>query len=132
MDYEPDHSYEMPPYRQIEPGQGMLTVSVILGGIALATTCCIYSSLILGSLSIILALLSRGKKKKLSPQGKLAVMTASAAMILSVGLTVGMFAMTVQQYGSMENFIKAYTQIMESLTDMPLTDGTGIQLPDHL
>lgn len=125
MDYEPDRSYETPPYRQIEPGQGMLTASVILGTIALATTCCIYSSLILGSLSIILALLSRGKKKKLSPSGKLAVMTAGTAIILSVGITVGMFVMTVHQYGSVEKFLQYYSSMMEELTGESLSELYG-------
>lgn len=134
MHFDPDHSYNndsdhpydgRPPFQLMEPGQGMLTLSIVLGGIALATTCCIYSSLILGALSIILAMLSRGQKKKLSPEAKVAVATAGAAMLLSVCITAGTFAYSVHQYGSVENFLKQYSSMVESMTGQPVSDAYG-------
>lgn len=104
----------------------MLSAAIVLSVIAIATTCCIYSSIVCGSLSIILALLSRGDKKQLTPQGKLAVATSAMAIVISVFATVIMFAITIREYGSLENFIKAYSDLMESMTGMSLMEGSGI------
>lgn len=112
-----------PPAR---PQDVMMTASVVLSVIAIATTCCIYSSIICGSLAIILALLSRGEQKKLTPQGKLAVMTSTAAIVIAVLATVMMFVVTIREYGSFENFIKVYSDIVESMTGMPLFGESGI------
>ena len=106
-----------PPAR---PQDVMLTVSVALSVIAIATTCCIYSSVVCGALAIILALLSRGQQKQLTPQGKLAVMTSTIAIAISVLATIMMFVVTIREYGSLENFIRAYSDIVESMTGMPL------------
>ena len=111
---------------QARPQDVMLTASIVLSVISIATTCCIYSSIICGSLSIILALLSRGQQKTLSPQGKMAIMTSAAAIIISVLATVIMFVVTIREYGSVENFLKAYADIMESMTGMPLFEEGGI------
>ena len=73
----------------------MLTASIVLSVIAMATTCCIYASIVCGSLSIILALLSRGQQKKLSPQGRMAVMTSTMAIVIAVAATVIMFMVTM-------------------------------------
>lgn len=104
----------------------MLTASVVLSVIAIATTCCIYASIICGSLSIILALLSRGQKKQLTPQGKLAVTTSTAAIMISVIATVIMFAVTIREYGSLDQFLKTYSDMVESMTGMPLFKESAI------
>ena len=120
MDFHSDDNFNgqyRPPAR---PQDVMLTASIVLSVIAIATTCCIYASIICGSLGIILALLSRGQQKQLSPQGRMAVLTSTAAIIISVLSTVIMFAVTIREYGSLENFLKAYSDIMESMTGMSL------------
>ncbi|MCI7131778.1 MAG: hypothetical protein MSA09_14765 [Lachnospiraceae bacterium] len=126
MDFHSDDYFNGQYRPQARPQDVMLTASVVLSVIAIATTCCIYSSIICGSLGIILALLSRGQKKQLSPQGRLAVMTGTAAIIISVLATVMMFVITIREYGSLENFLKAYSGIMESMTGMPLFEEGGI------
>ena len=126
MDFQSDDNFSgqyRPPAR---PQDAMLTASIVLSVIAIATTCCIYASIICGSLSIILALLSRGQQKKLSPQGKMAIMTSTAAIIISVLATVIMFVVTIREYGSVENFLEAYSDIIESMTGMPLFEEGGI------
>lgn len=120
MDFQSDDNYNGQYRPPVRPQDAMLTASIVLSVIAIATTCCIYSSIVCGSLSIILALLSRGQQKKLTPQGKLAVMTSIMAILIAVLATVIMFAMTIREYGSLETFIKAYSDIMESMTGMPL------------
>ena len=126
MDFHSDDNYSGQYRPQARPQDVMMTASIVLSVIAIATTCCIYASIICGSLSIILALLSRGQQKKLSPQGKMAVMTSTAAIIISVLATVIMFVVTIREYGSVENFLKAYSDIMESMTGMPLFEEGGI------
>ena len=126
MDFQSDDNFSgqyRPPAR---PQDAMLTASIVLSVIAIATTCCIYASIICGSLGIILALLSRGQQKTLSPQGTLAVMTSTAAIIISVLATVIMFVVTIREYGSVDNFLKAYSDIVESMTGMPLFEEGGL------
>ena len=120
MDFQSDDQFNSQYRPPVRPQDAMLSAAIVLSVIAIATTCCIYSSIVCGSLGIILALLSRGNKKQLTPQGKLAVMTSIMAILIAVLATVIMFVMTIREYGSLENFIKAYSDIMESMTGMPL------------
>ena len=126
MDFQSDDNFSRQYRPPAQPQDAMTTAAIVLSVIAIATTCCIYASLVCGSLAIILALLSRGDKKKLTPQGKLAVTTSSAAIAISVIATVIMFAVTIREYGSLENFMKAYSDLVESMTGMPLIEGSGI------
>ena len=126
MDFHSDVNFNRQYRPPAQPQDAMTTAAIVLSVIAIATTCCIYASLVCGSLAIILALLSRGDKKKLTPQGKLAVMTASAAIVIAVVATVILFAVTIREYGSLENFMKAYSDLVESMTGMPLIEGSGI------
>ena len=126
MDFQSDDNFNGQYRPPVRPQDAMLTASVVLSVIAIATTCCIYASVVCGSLGIILALLSRGQKKQLTPQGKLAVMTSTAAIVISIIATVIMFAVTIREYGSLENFMKAYSDPVESMTGMPLFEGSGI------
>ena len=109
-----------------QPQDVMQTMATILSVIAIVTTCCIYSSLGCGALSIILALLARGQQKKLTPQGKLTIMTAIAAIVISVSATILMVSMTIQEFGGVENFLKEYSSIMESMTGLPLLEESSI------
>lgn len=126
MDFHSDDNFSGQYRPQARPQDVMMTASIVLSVIAISTTCCIYASIICGSLSIILALLSRGQQKKLSPQGKMAIMTSTAAIIISVLATVIMFVVTIREYGSVENFLEAYSDIIESMTGMPLFEEGGI------
>ncbi|MBO5247566.1 MAG: hypothetical protein J6B28_09950 [Eubacterium sp.] len=120
-----DSDYESPPVSP-QPQDVMQTMATILSVIAIVTTCCIYSSLGCGALSIILALLARGQQKKLTPQGKLTIMTAIAAIVISVSATILMVSMTIQEFGGVESFLKEYSNIMESMTDLPLLEESSI------
>lgn len=120
MDFHSDDNFNGQYRPAARPQDAMLTASIVLSVIAIATTCCIYASVICGSLSIILALLSRGQKKQLSPRGKLAVMTSTAAILISIIAAVIMFAVTIREYGSLDQFLKAYSDMAESMTGMPL------------
>ena len=126
MDFQSDDQFSSQYRPPVRPQDAMLSAGIVLSVIAIATTCCIYSSIVCGSLGIILALLSRGDKKQLTPQGKLAVTTSTMAIVISAVATIIMFVITIRQYGSLENFMKAYSEIIESMTGMSLMEGSGI------
>lgn len=126
MDFQSDDQFNSQYRPPVRPQDAMLSAAIVLSVIAIATTCCIYSSIVCGSLGIILALLSRGDKKQLTPQGKLAVTTSTMAIVISAVATIIMFVITIRQYGSLENFMKAYSEIIESMTGMSLMEGSGI------
>lgn len=122
MDFQSDNNFNEQLRPPVQPQDAMITASIILSIIALMTTCCIYSSLVCGSLSIVLALLARGRQKKLTPQGKLAVTISIIAIALAMIATVAIFIITIREYGSLENFLKAYSELAESLTGMSLSE----------
>ena len=126
MDFQSDDQFSSQYRPPVRPQDAMLSAAIVLSVIAIATTCCIYSSIVCGSLGIILALLSRGDKKQLTPQGKLAVTTSTMAIVISVVATIIMFVITIRQYGSLEDFMQAYSEIIESMTGMSLMEGSGI------
>lgn len=88
MDYQDMHTEESEmmqpkPDRPVNPGttfkqppNNMATASLVLGILALITSCCFYTVFPLGGLSILFALLSR-------PEGKFTT-AAKAGMIMSV------------------------------------------------
>lgn len=115
MDFQSDDQLNgqyRPPAR---PEDVMQTASLVLSVIAVATICCLYASIVCGSLSIILALLARGQQKKLTPQGRLTVLASTAAIVIAVIVTIIMFLITIHEYGSLDNFIKAYTEMTQSM-----------------
>ena len=77
--------------QQITPPNSFAKASVILGGIALASvfTFTVFPAVILGSLSLVLALLSRGKELSFHPSAKSATILASIALIANVALIGG-------------------------------------------
>ena len=86
----------------------METIAIILGLLSIVTCACCYLSLPMGSIAILLALLSRGGKMKLSSKAKIAI----AAGIVGIALTVITFTVSyyiaIQEYGSIEGILRAY------------------------
>lgn len=115
MDFHTEHDCNDAPRPQPSPRDLMLTLSFSLSILAIATTFCIYASLICGSISITLALLARGQQRTLPAQGKWAVMISTAAIIVSVLVTAVMFLLTIRQYGSPEEFLKSYQTLSDAL-----------------
>lgn len=110
----------------VRPGNMMELAACILGYVAIATTCCIYLSLVCGGLAVILGLLSRGKNKKLPDRARIAVTTGAVAMIATVCMTAFMFVTTIRQYGSFDNFMKTYMETVEQLSPGLETNTDGI------
>ena len=95
MDFQPNgqnlnQSNDYQNRTPVRPVNTMELAACILGYVAIATTCCIYLSLVCGGLAVILGLLSRGKSKKLPDRARIAVTTGVVAMIATVCMTVFM------------------------------------------
>ena len=114
MDFNSDQSFRQSPVQQPK-GSGMMTAAYVLSIIAVATICCLYSALICGSLSIILAYLSRGAQKNLNSKGRMCVIMSTIAIIAStifIGFTLWF---TIKQYGSLDNFLQYYQSTVNAL-----------------
>lgn len=86
--------------------QKLETVSFYLGVIAVASSFVVYTSLICGSLSIVLALLSRGGEMKLTSKAKAGLVMG----IIGLAIVVLMFVYTIMfanmHYGGMEEMLR--------------------------
>lgn len=81
-DYEePYGSYQKP------RSSGMATAAMILGILALISGCCIYLSIPLGALGILLAILSKGSDKTYSPASKAGLLVSVMALVITVSMT---------------------------------------------
>ena len=101
-----------------EPTNGLATAAMVLGILALIGIFTIYPAIILGSLSIILALLSRGQSLKMHGQAKTGVITS----VIAIGCGVALFAMVFALILGMPDFFEniygmSYQEMMEQMED---------------
>ena len=108
--HEPPHFYYVPQPPKI--GNGFEFAALILGILALLSCTFIYFSVVLGALAIIFALLSRGGKMKFSARARLGLVLAVVAMVLSVLSTSYSFYIVWTEYGSIENLLREYCELM--------------------
>lgn len=85
------HSYSQTPQESRRRSARMERMALLLGIIAIATPCLVYTSLICGSLSIVFALLSRGGELTLAPRAKTGLILGS----IRLGIVLLMFAYTI-------------------------------------
>ena len=113
-----DDSSQSPYYRKCEQPNKMARASMIFGILALLGILTIYPAIILGSLSIILALLSRGKSLKMHSQAQNGIITSSIA----IGCDLALFAMVFVLIFGMPDFFESiygmsYQEMMEQMED---------------
>lgn len=94
--------------------QAMTSAAIVLSVIAISTICCFYLSFVCGSLGIIFALLSKGGELTMSPNAKAALAVSTTAICLTVILTITSFVAVILRYGSLDAFLKAYTELINS------------------
>lgn len=84
-------NYQLPPK---EPGSSLANAAMVLGIIAIIScfTFTVYPPFILGSIAIVLALLSKGRRPKLFPKAKTGIICAA------IGLVVNTFLVTSVMY----------------------------------
>lgn len=122
MDYNNQNNCRPPQIYQ-HPGTTFATISMILGLGSIFTLLTFYLPIILGSLSIIFAILSTSAGQKALATAKVGIYTAIGSMTLAValmGMTMGLFLSA-----SREDLIQFGQQ-----TDQMIEDLTGAQPED--
>lgn len=87
------------------------TAAMVLSVMALASVTFIYDAYIFGALSILFALLSRGEQMKMSSKSKSGLIFSVVAIVLSTVITIGSFAIVLNEYDNIEDFINEYSEI---------------------
>lgn len=124
MDFQQElHASDTP--NQNKRSKNMAIASMILGIVALVTCCCIYSAMICGALGIILALLSRGGNDALEAQETAGLILSSIGLVLSVAIYIGIFVVTLRQYGGIDGFLQEYMRLYDAATMEELYQSLG-------
>ena len=71
-----------------------------------------YISYICAALAILFALLSRGGQMKFSQKAKGSLVLGIFAIVFTTVLTVGAVYITIQEYGSLENVLREYCNML--------------------
>ncbi len=98
------------PYRS-NHSERMAIASMTLGTIALIGCTCLYLSIPCGALAIIFATLSRGGQMRYSGKAQMGLILGASAIILTVLVYAGSFALMLMQYGSIDGILKAYSDM---------------------
>jgi hypothetical protein len=121
MDYQ---YYQQPPQPQISRRSAwMENASLILGILALVTSCLIYPALIGGSLAIVFALLSKGGENTMTAKAIVGLILGSIALffvalafvyvfVLLCSMYGGIFGIPVDAYGNLD-----YNTLMQDMNN---------------
>ena len=89
----------------------MEVAALVLSIIAIASCSCIYTSIICGSLAMIMALLSKGGASSMSSMALTSIWLGFAAVIITIVITIGSFVFMLDQYGSIQGILNEYKNI---------------------
>lgn len=95
--------------------RSMATAAMVLGIVGISTGCCVYTAIICGALAIMLALLSRGGEMTMSVNAKVGLGLGIAGVATGILMITLSFAYVIQEFGSFENYMEYYFQLMENL-----------------
>ena len=97
----------------IVPPNSFARASMVLAGIALVSvfTFTIFPAIILGSLALILALLSRGAELKMHPSAKTATLLVTIALIADITIVGGSFGMIFGDNSTHDMLNETYEEI---------------------
>ena len=115
------YSRPQPPLRN--PGATMATVSMLLGLGSIFTILTVYFPLILGSIAILFAVLSKGYGKKMLVSAKVGIGTAIGGMVLVITMIGSIVAVIFSLSG--DDLIR-FGQTM----DQQFEEQTGIEIED--
>lgn len=114
-----DQTAWVPPAR--EPNQGFVTASLILGILTVMTAVMmtVYIPFILGGISIILAILSKGKLPRLPKMAQKGIIISIAGIILNIVIVVGSFYTVFHNPQARAEFDTMFEQVYgESFDEM--------------
>ena len=90
----------------------METVAFILSIVSIATSTCLPLSLPLGSIAVVLALLSRGGQMRLGPKAKFAVALGILGIVLTISMLIIDMISILREYGSFEAYLRACYEML--------------------
>lgn len=100
------------PSRAQRAAQSFETAAFTLGIISVFSSSIIYVAYICGALAILFALLSRGDRMHFSSHSRLGLIFGVGAIILSTVLFVYSLYTILQEYGSIENYLREYSTML--------------------
>jgi len=100
---------------QTRHAQGFATASLVLGIIGLATGCCIYTSIICGSLAVIFSLLSKGGEMTLPGKSKIGLALGIAGVILGALVLAVSFVYMLAQFGGLEGYLEYCNDLLQQM-----------------
>lgn len=92
----------------------MEVAALTLAIIAMVSCVCLYLSIPCAALAIIFASLSRGGEMQYSTMAQIGLILGIIALVLTITLYAASFGVVLYQYGSIEEFLKAYPDTSES------------------
>ena len=90
----------------------METASLLLGLIAISTSCAVYTSLVCGALGILFALLARGGEMTLAPKAKVGLVLSVISLIIVIYTFVYTIDYAYTNFGSIEEMIESVYESM--------------------
>lgn len=100
-----------PQQPQKDPGHGLAIASLVLGIISLLSCCCVYLSVVVGVVGVVLAIISKSKSNtgKMETMAKVGLALSIVGVVLSIGYIIfGLVYMQTPAYQDM------YQEIMNS------------------
>ena len=114
MDYQPNYQPQV--NYEDKRSSGFATASIVLGIVAIATSCCIYSALICGALSIIFALLSRGGELTMSSNAKIGLTLGIIGLVITILIYTFAIILLISNSGGIEPFFQEYDKVLQQYT----------------
>lgn len=93
------------------PSEHMEIASLTLSIIAMVSCTCLYLSIPCGALAIIFASLSRGGQMRYGTKAQIGMILGILALVFTTVLYAASFAAVLYQYGSIDEFLKAYSDM---------------------
>lgn len=124
----PNHPYDSNGQHQFirNPGQAMAMTSLVLGIASIVTLFSIYLPIILGSIAIVLAILSKGYGKKMLATAKAGVGAAIGGMALIIAIFGSVISLFLSMTGDeLVEFGRQVDKQFEQQTGMDIEELTG-------
>lgn len=116
----PDYSQQQ---RYGADGEGFAHAALIMGIVAILTCKITFFPTILAAIAAILAILSKGYNKKLTPKARGAVLIAAVAIVVNIALSV----YNINTLMNDEQFLNQFEQMYEQIYGVPFDSSFGLE-----
>ncbi len=109
--YDFGHNYNPNNNSFNKRSRNMEVAALVLSIIAIASCACIYTSIICGSLAMLMALLSKGGATSMSSMAMTSFWIGFVAVVLTIVITLGSFVFMLNEYGSIQGILDEYKNL---------------------